>query len=103
MGSLTYVVQLVMGLSSSAVSTASSVSTPFPRFLPVLFILFAFSMPSVLGVDGDPPPVPISPWTPGRHIAPLDESGHPSIMDPTFGAPYWRGLRPAELINLSSP
>ena len=70
MGSLTSVVQLVMGLPSSAVSTASVLPTPFPRsLLPVLFFLFAFSVPSVLCVDGDLPPVPVLPWTPGRHIA----------------------------------
>ena len=33
-------------------------------------------------------------WTPGRHITPMEESGHPSIMDGAFGAPYWRALRP---------
>ena len=32
-------------------------------------------------------------WSRPKHIQPLLESGHPSIMSKTFGEPYWRATK----------
>ena len=39
-------------------------------------------------------------WSRPKHIQPLLESGHPSIMSKTFGAPYWRALRMRLIMEL---
>ena len=41
-------------------------------------------------------------WSPGRHIIQMQESGHPMILDPVFGAPYWRALRPRIIHHLKA-
>ena len=41
-------------------------------------------------------------WSRPKHIQPLLESGHPSIMSKTFGAPYWRALRMRLIMELTS-
>ena len=41
-------------------------------------------------------------WSRPKHIQPLLESGHPSIMSRTFGAPYWRALRMRLVMELTA-
>ena len=41
-------------------------------------------------------------WSPGRHIVQMQESGHPMVLDPLFGAPYWRALRPRIIHHLKA-
>ena len=52
--------------------------------------------------DGDNHAGPGRTWSPGRHIVQMQESGHPMILDPVFGAPYWRALRPRIIHHLKA-
>ena len=63
------------------------------RALWIFLLCAAFCAFSATAMDANPA-APGHAWTPGRHIIAMPESGHPAIMDGTFGAPYWRALRP---------
>ena len=63
------------------------------RALWIFLLCAAFCAFNATAMDGNNA-APGHAWTPGRHIIAMPESGHPAIMDGTFGAPYWRALRP---------
>ena len=52
--------------------------------------------------DGDNHAGPGRTWSPGKNIIQMQESGHPMILDPVFGAPYWRALRPRIIHHLKA-
>ena len=53
----------------------------------------AAAAPAPAPAPGPIPATPGYPWSPGKNINPMLESGHPMILDPVFGAPFWRALR----------
>ena len=93
-----------MELTSSAATAADLLRVPdsartmtlrfTKRVALVLLLCAAFCSIGTLAMLDGGAAAPGHAWTPGRHITPMPESGHPAIMDGIFGAPYWRALRP---------
>ena len=88
-----------MGNTPSAATAADLLSMPSlactqtlrssKRALWIFLLCAAFCAFTANAMDGNNA-APGHAWTPGRHIIAMPESGHPAIMDGTFGAPYWR-------------
>ena len=99
-----------MGSSLSSISDLLRHRRTMPRFkitaILLVLAMIVSSPPTVDAMPGrgapDPAPAPAPgpipatpgyPWSPGKNINPVLESGHPMILDPVFGAPFWRALR----------